>query len=159
MGKKVLIIEDDPALLALMGDGFKNAGLDVLLARNGQVGMELFDVIQPDLVITDIVMPAKEGVSVILDIRKSLSDTPLIAISGGGTRGTKSYLHWARELGADMVVQKPFRVSILLMIANQLLAEADQRRQDGLSGRYMRRPEPQPNGFLYDDHDHSAHLS
>ena len=159
MGKKVLIIEDDPALLTLMGDGFKNAGLDVLLARNGQVGMELFDIIHPDLVITDIVMPAKEGVSVIIDIRKSLSDTPLIAISGGGTRGTKNYLHWARELGADMVVQKPFRVSILLMIANQLLSEAEQRRINGETRPFMPSPDQRGSGFVYDDYDSSSYVS
>ena len=151
MGKQVLIIEDDPALLTLMGDAFKNAGMDALLARNGQVGIELFDVIQPDLVITDIVMPAKEGVSVILDIRKSLSDTPLIAISGGGSRGAKSYLHWARELGADMVVPKPFRISILLMIANQLLSEAEQRRAEGLPSRQIWSRGQNQSEFLYDD--------
>ena len=71
MGNKVLIIEDDPDLLALMGAAFRDSGADVFLARNGQVGMELFEAAEPDLVITDIVMPAKEGVSVIVDIARA----------------------------------------------------------------------------------------
>jgi len=131
MGNKVLIIEDDPALLALMGDAFRNSGADVFLARDGSVGMELFEMAEPDLVITDIVMPAKVGVSVIVDIRKSLSDVPLIAISGGGSRGCKSYLLWAKEFGADIVVPKPFRMSILLLMAKQLMRERVQKTHSG----------------------------
>jgi two-component system response regulator VicR len=131
MGSKVLIIEDDPDLLTLMGDAFRKSGADVFLARDGQVGMEMFETSEPDLVITDIVMPAKEGVSVIVDIRKSLSDVPVIAISGGGSRACKSYLLWAKEFGADMIVPKPFRMSILLLMAKQLMRERLQKTHSG----------------------------
>ena len=124
MGKKVLIVEDEPELLALMADTFRKADIEVYTAGNGEVALELFHHIQPDLVITDIVMPAKEGVSLIIDIKKSLFDAPVIAISGGGTRSCKDYLRWAKELGAALVLQKPFRMSILLMMARFLMDKA-----------------------------------
>ena len=126
MSRKVLIIEDEPELLALMADSFRRADLEVYTARNGEVGLELFRTVQPDLVITDIVMPAKEGVSLIMDIKKTGSDVPVIAISGGGTRSCKDYLRWAKELGAALVLQKPFRMSILLMMARFLMEKAAQ---------------------------------
>ena len=124
MGKKVLIVEDEPELLALMAATFRKADIEVYTAGNGEVALELFRHIQPDLVITDIVMPAKEGVSLIMDIKKSLYDAPVIAISGGGTRSCKDYLRWAKELGAALVLQKPFRMSILLMMARFLMEKA-----------------------------------
>jgi DNA-binding response OmpR family regulator len=127
MGKKVLIVDDEPELLALMADTFRKADIEVYTAGNGEVALELFHHIRPDLVITDIVMPAKEGVSLIMDIRKSLPDASVIAISGGGTRSCKDYLRWAKELGAALVLQKPFRMSILLMMARFLMEKAAAR--------------------------------
>ena len=124
MSRKVLIVEDEPELLALMADSFRRADIEVYTARNGEVGLELFRTVQPDLVITDIVMPAKEGVSLIMDIRKTGSDAPVIAISGGGAHACKDYLRWAKELGAALVLQKPFRMSILLMMARFLMEKA-----------------------------------
>jgi DNA-binding response OmpR family regulator len=124
MSRKVLIVEDEPELLALMADSFRRADIEVYTARNGEVGLELFRTVQPDLVITDIVMPAKEGVALIMDIRKTGSDAPVIAISGGGARACKDYLRWAKELGAALVLQKPFRMSILLMMARFLMEKA-----------------------------------
>lgn len=128
MGRTVLIVEDEPELLALMAAAFRKADVEVYTAGNGEVAIELFHSLHPDLVITDIVMPAKEGVSLIMDIKRCLIDTPVIAISGGGVRN-KDYLRWAKELGAALVLQKPFRMSVLLMMARFLMEKAaDQAR-------------------------------
>jgi len=124
MGKKVLIVEDEPELLAIMAEAFRKAELEVFTAGNGDVGLELFRAVQPDLVITDIVMPGKEGMGLIIDIKKSRIDTQVIAISGGGTRACKDYLRWAKELGAALVLQKPFRMSVLLMMGQFLMEKA-----------------------------------
>lgn len=126
MSRTVLIVEDEPELLSLMGDAFKRADIEVHLAGNGETGLELFHALQPDLVITDIVMPAKEGVSLIMDIRKSPFEAPIIAISGGGARSCNDYLRWAKELGANLVLQKPFRMSVLMMMARFLMDKAEQ---------------------------------
>ncbi|HEY4031589.1 MAG TPA: response regulator [Caulobacteraceae bacterium] len=124
MSRKVLIVEDEPELLTLMADSFRRADIEVYTARNGEVGLELFRTVQPDLVITDIVMPAKEGVQLIMDIKRTGLDTRVIAISGGGVRSCKDYLRWAKELGAALVLQKPFRMSVLLMMARFLMEKA-----------------------------------
>jgi DNA-binding response OmpR family regulator len=124
MSRKVLIVEDEPELLTLMAESFRRADVEVYTARNGEVGLEMFRAVQPDLVITDIVMPGKEGVSLIMDIKKAGFEAPVIAISGGGTRSCKDYLRWAKELGAALVLQKPFRMSILLMMARFLMEKA-----------------------------------
>ena len=126
MGKTVLIVEDEPELLAIMADAFRKAEIEVYTAGNGELGLELFRAVQPDLVITDIVMPAKEGMALIMDIKRCRPDIPVIAISGGGTRACKHYLRWAKELGAALVLQKPFRMSILLMMARFLIEKAAQ---------------------------------
>ena len=124
MTRKVLIVEDEPELLAMMAEAFRKARLEVYTAGNGDLALELFHSVHPDLVITDIVMPAKEGMALIIDIKKSLFDAPVIAISGGGTKSCKDYLRWAKELGAALVLQKPFRMSILLMMARFLMEKA-----------------------------------
>jgi DNA-binding response OmpR family regulator len=121
MGRKILIVDDEPQLLALLGEAFRKSGMEVYLARNGDVALELYNSVYPDLVITDIVMPAKEGVALIIDIKKSLFHTPIIAMSGGGIRGCRDYLRWAAEFGADLVLQKPFRTSTLLLMASVLM--------------------------------------
>ncbi len=131
MGKKILIVEDEPELLAMMADAFRRADLEVYTAGNGEVALELFHTVHPDLVITDIVMPSKEGMALIIDIKRSDFDAPVIAISGGGARACKDYLRWAKELGAALVLQKPFRMSILLMMARFLMEKAAARQPQG----------------------------
>jgi DNA-binding response OmpR family regulator len=158
MGKKVLIVEDEPELLAMMADAFRRADLEVYTAGNGEVALELFHTVHPDLVITDIVMPAKEGVALIMDIKRSAYDAPVIAISGGGTRACKDYLRWAKELGAALVLQKPFRMSILLMMARFLMEKAAvtaarQAQERPVSGRPLqsRLMSPPDLAELFDD--------
>lgn len=122
MSARVLLIDDDATLLALMKDAFAKCGFEIYSADNGKSGVELFHTVQPDLVVCDIVMPEREGISVIREIKTGLFDTGLIAVSGGGERGGFSYLRWARELGADLILRKPFRMSMLLWMAHELLS-------------------------------------
>ena len=124
MSARVLLIEDDPAILSLMHEAFQRNGFETYCAANGRSGLEMFHALDPDLVVTDIVMPEKEGMEVIMEVRKSLFETKIIAISGGGEKGRTAYLRWAKELGADLVIRKPFRVSMLLWMAQEVLGEA-----------------------------------
>jgi DNA-binding response OmpR family regulator len=128
MSDRVLLIEDDPTVLALMQAAFAKGDYEVFSATNGKAGIEMFHSVSPDLVITDIVMPEREGMSVIIEVKKSLFDCGLIAISGGGERGRMAYLRWAKELGADLVIRKPFRMSMLLWMAHELLEERGRPR-------------------------------
>src|SRR3954464_13685195 len=81
---KVLLVDDDAALLALMAHAFAAAGYTTLTAENGRKGLCLVDAYQPDLVVTDIVMPEMEGIGAILQIRRKPKPLKIIAISGAG---------------------------------------------------------------------------
>jgi len=118
---KVLLIDDDPALLWLMAQAFGAAGYTIKSAENGRKGLRLLDAYKPDLVVTDIVMPEMEGIAAILEIRRKPTPPKIIAISGAGPGGRRNYLKWAKHLGADEVLAKPFRMSQIVALSNRLI--------------------------------------
>lgn len=120
-GGKVLLIDDDPALLWLMGQAFQAAGYKTLSAENGRQGLRLLDAYKPDVVVTDIVMPEMEGIGAIMQIRRKVSPPKIIAISGAGPGGRRNYLSWAKHLGADAVLAKPFRMSQIVALSDRLI--------------------------------------
>jgi DNA-binding response OmpR family regulator len=120
---KVLLIDDDPALLGLMAKAFIAAGYTTHTAENGRKGLLALDSYTPDLVVTDIVMPEMEGIGAILQIKRRPQPPKIIAISGAGPGGRRDYLSWAKHLGADEVLAKPFRVSQILAISNRLIGK------------------------------------
>jgi DNA-binding response OmpR family regulator len=118
---RVLLIDDDAALLGLMAHAFAAAGYATHTAENGRKGLALVDAYKPDLVVTDIVMPEMEGIGAILQIRRKPRPPKIIAISGAGPGGRRDYLSWAKHLGADEVLAKPFRMSQIVAVANRLV--------------------------------------
>ncbi len=122
---KVLLIDDDAALLGLMDQAFSQAGYTTLTADNGRKGLNLVDSYQPDLVVTDIVMPEMEGIGAILQIKRKPGPPKIIAISGAGPGGRRDYLSWAKHLGADEVLAKPFRMSQILALSGRLMSKAN----------------------------------
>jgi DNA-binding response OmpR family regulator len=104
---KILVLDDEPSILLMIKKMLEREGHEVDLALNGLAGMELFEKNRPDLVVTDIIMPEKEGLETILELRKKYPELKIIAISGGGRIGPQGYLPSAKYLGADMVFQKP----------------------------------------------------
>src|SRR5450755_366392 len=118
---RVLLIDDDAALLGLMAHAFAAAGYTILTAENGRKGLNLVDSYKPDLVVTDIVMPEMEGIGAILQIRRKPKPPKIIAISGAGPGGRRDYLSWAKHLGADEVLAKPFRMSQIVALSNRLI--------------------------------------
>ena len=124
---KILIIDDDPRMRRTVSRILAGVGHEVIEARDGLEGVDLFRSNQPDIVITDIIMPGKEGIETILDLRREHPSTTLIlAISGGATNPLGSpvpvdYLGLAKGLGADRVLAKPFRSADLLREIDNLL--------------------------------------
>jgi CheY-like chemotaxis protein len=118
--RKVLLVEDDADLLNLLATAFVREGFETYCAPNGRVGVDLLATLKPDLMVTDIVMP--EVAAAIHEARRATPHTRVIAISGGGTYGaSRDVLAWARELGADEVLAKPFRMSSLITAARLVL--------------------------------------
>jgi DNA-binding response OmpR family regulator len=87
----------------------------------------MFERASPQLVITDIIMPNKEGIETIMAIRSRGSKTPIIAISGGGRIGNADFLQMASRLGANEILAKPFNPQELVAAARRLLSEAQRK--------------------------------
>ena len=119
--RKVLIIDDEPYILLMLKKMLEKAGYEVDLASNGKEGLDLFGKNAADLVITDIIMPDKEGLEIILEMKKQRPDLKIIAISGGGRISPESYLECAAHFGASRVFQKPFKQKELVSAVNELI--------------------------------------
>ena len=111
---KILVIDDDAMVRTTIEQTLEDAGYEVVTARNGLHGTAAFHRTQPDLVITDIVMPEQEGIQTITEIRAVKPDAKIIAISGGGRIGNTDFLKIARHLGAFDAIAKPFDPDDLL---------------------------------------------
>lgn len=118
----ILIIEDDSQFRAMLEQMLKQDGHQVTSAENGEVGLNIYPKLHPDLVITDILMPKKDGIEVILGIRQQSADTKIIAISGGRRSITADFnLASAQLIGVNAVLSKPFsRVELQRVINNVL---------------------------------------
>jgi len=100
----------------------KRNGYDVIESPDGRYATELFTEHQPDLVITDIIMPEKEGIETILDLKRKHGDLKIIAISGGGRTNAMDNLRSARLLGADYTFEKPFENKEILEVIKGLIS-------------------------------------
>jgi DNA-binding response OmpR family regulator len=118
----VLLIDDDAELLRQMGAAFAMGGYQVRMAADGAIGLAALKAAPAQLVVTDIIMPVREGVETILAVKAVDPTIKVIAISGGYRVGPADFLTLARHVGADDVLAKPFRPSVLLAAANRLLA-------------------------------------
>ncbi len=117
---RVLLVDDDPAVRDSVALVLTEAGFAVEEAANGVEAMRQLEQQLPDLVITDILMPHKEGIECIREIRSLAPDVPVIAISGGGG-GRADYLRMAGLLGAAAVLAKPFDPQELVVLARRLV--------------------------------------
>lgn len=119
--KKLLVIDDDEQFRTFMSEALNDKGYEVLTASEGNEGLKCIARQHPDLVITDIVMPEKEGVEMIMELQQSDSSIPIIAMSGGNLGNADSYLKMAKKLGASAVISKPFRLDELITEIDNLL--------------------------------------
>ena len=118
---KILIIEDDAEVRVLIQRLLEREGFEVLVAEDGETGMEAYVAGNPDLVITDLYMPRMKGIEAIKKIRELNADSKIIAISGGGRYSPETHLKRARGAGAPETIAKPFAPSALLDAVNRLV--------------------------------------
>ena len=119
---RVLVIDDEIEICRLINRMLSDEGYDVIDAANGKEGMSLFYKHPFNLVITDIIMPEKEGIETILELKKNFPETKILAISGGGRIHSKDYLQMAKMTGADLTLKKPFIKSELMKCVNELMS-------------------------------------
>lgn len=120
----ILVIEDDAQFRRYLRKLLEEEGFRICEAADGKQGWEAYLHHWPQLIITDIVMPEKEGIELIIMIRQQNPEVPIIAMSGGNSGFGEAYLEVAYQLGADAVLAKPFSADMLRRTVRQQLDEA-----------------------------------
>ena len=118
---RILIIDDDDLVRATLSRILIAESYVVIEAMDGNEGIKKYQDGEIDLVITDILMPEKEGIETIKELRNSGGKAKIIAISGGDRSGSKMYLRMAEKLGADGILAKPIRRQELLAKIEEVL--------------------------------------
>lgn len=119
---KILIVDDNAELLSLLNQLIHREGHEVTTAKDGNQALKLAQLQAFDLVITDLIMPEKEGVETILALRRLYPGIRIIAMSGGGSHlSARNTLGIASSLGVSATLAKPFSIAELLTaVARQL---------------------------------------
>jgi CheY-like chemotaxis protein len=107
-GPSVLVVDDDAIVRQAIVILLEDHGFRVATAVDGADALRKFRQSAPDAVLTDIVMPNKEGIELIMELRRERPDARIIAMSGGGTMATSNFVLLATTLGADIGLRKPF---------------------------------------------------
>ena len=119
----ILVIDNDPMVRHTLRAIFEWAGFGVHEAPDGIEGLRCYKEHAPDLVITDIVMPGKNGLDTIRELRSLSPSLKLIAITGSDPDGRHGYLKTAEDLGVQHTFAKPFDVKELMGTVKGLLGE------------------------------------
>ncbi len=119
---KILIIDDDLELQEVLKKRLEHEGFEVMTAPDGKKGMKLYRQHAPDLVLTDIIMPEKEGLETIMELTKENSGVKIFAMSGGGINKGDDYLVMAKQFGANRIFRKPVDQNELVKAVKEVLA-------------------------------------
>ena len=110
----ILLVDDDGSLRSMLRRTLERAGYAVVEATNGRSALAALAHNTVDLVLTDVIMPDMEGIELILQLRKTRPELPVIAMSGGGVLPAGEYLQMALDMGAVSVLAKPFDSTAML---------------------------------------------
>lgn len=121
--EKILAVEDDSMSLQILNFILKKEGYTVSSSQNGLDAIERLNIIQPDLVITDVMLPLKSGLEVLSYCKEQFPHIPVIVLSAlGEEEGTVTK---AFKLGADDFIGKPFNPSEILLRVRRLLTKTE----------------------------------
>jgi CheY-like chemotaxis protein len=118
---RILIIDDDKMVLNMLRQVLEGAQHTVVEASNGEVAMRLWREHAADLIITDILMPEKDGLEVIRELRRECPTVKVIALSGGSRKIHFDALDVAKRFGAVSTLEKPFELKELLASVDTVL--------------------------------------
>jgi CheY-like chemotaxis protein len=119
----ILVIEDDAVMRAMIGMLLESAGHRPISIDSALAAPEILETRPVDLIVTDVVMPAKDGLEFIQEVRQKWPHLPIIAISGGGDHLAGAYcLKTARSLGAAAALAKPFGDGEFLAAVQEVMA-------------------------------------
>jgi CheY-like chemotaxis protein len=122
---RVLILEDNDDFRSLLQSKLESEGFEVAAVPDGTRALELMARQPPDVVLTDLFMPDKDGIETILEIRARYPRARIIAMSGWQSRAKSDYLTVAREIGAVQTFRKPFELQEMVQALRQLANGSD----------------------------------
>lgn len=118
--KRILVVDDEEQIRSMLTQMLEHEGFEVDTAENGEEGMNLITRHAYDLIITDMIMPIKDGLKLIMELVRDYPDQRILAISGGGAIKAERYLTMAGYLGDDIgTLEKPFKRETLLALVNE----------------------------------------
>lgn len=118
---RILIIEDNGPLREMLKNALGTEGHSIFEASNGGEGISLFERQEFDLIITDIIMPGRWGIEIIVKIKQTRPKAKILAISGAGRGRSEELLKAAWNVGANAVLTKPFTIKDLRQTIASLL--------------------------------------
>jgi DNA-binding response OmpR family regulator len=118
---RILLVDDEPLVLELFREILVLDQHDVTTAGDGNAAVAALSHGTFDLVITDLVMPDREGLETIMTLRHQYPQLPIIAMSGGGRGNSMDYLDLAAKLGARKTLAKPFSAQVLLDAVREVI--------------------------------------
>jgi DNA-binding response OmpR family regulator len=119
---KILLVDDDNLVRTSLSFALEDAGYVVVQAMNGDEALTALQEERFDLVVLDMLMPEREGIETIREIRKDSRTLPILAISGGDKTGWSDFLRMAAALGANDTMAKPFTANEFVERVSRLLA-------------------------------------
>jgi len=121
---RILIIDDEPQIRSMLKLMLERGGYEVVEAPDGVEGIKVYRQNPADLIITDLIMPNKDGIGMIIDLKKEFPDVKIIAMSGGGLNKPDGYLKGAKKLGAWCTLTKPIDREKMLQAVRDILKES-----------------------------------
>ncbi len=118
---RILVIDDDPNLRRTMRKILEREGHAVQEAENGLTGIRIVEEEPPDLVVTDLLMPEKEGIETIVELRERFPSIGIVAVSGAGGVTDRGPLIDAELFGADAALSKPFSIEEFIAAIDRVL--------------------------------------
>ncbi len=104
---RILIIDDESQIRSMLRLMLERVGYEVIEAADGMDGIRQYRDNPADLIITDLIMPNKDGIGMIIELKKEFPNVKIIAMSGGGVNRPEGYLDGAKKLGATRTLTKP----------------------------------------------------
>ena len=121
--RQILVIDDDNQTRRMLRQVLERAGYEVIEARTGREGVQHYCTTPTDLIITDILMPGRDGIEAIFELRRQDAGVKIIAMSGGGYLGQFTFQDIAARLGTRRTFEKPFVLRALLDAVREVLEE------------------------------------
>ncbi len=116
----ILLVEDDELVKDMLAQTLERASHKVMTAHDGEEASELLKKANPDIMITDLIMPKKSGITLISEVKNKHPEMEIISISGGGRLDPIGYLDLSESLGATVSFEKPVDNEALLMAIDLL---------------------------------------